>query len=103
MASLRWHPDRAGGSKAAFQRVQHAYETLNDEVRRKDYDNGVREERARDEVFATWKDLYCPFGDPFEKKRKAKADRAKAAAVAATGAAAAPPPKSTRRRASRTS
>ena len=72
MASLRWHPDRAGGSKAAFQRVQQAYETLNEPSRRSDYDNGAKEERERENIYSSWRHLYCPFGDPFERKRKAK-------------------------------
>ena len=88
MASLRWHPDRSGGSKAAFQRVQEAYETLADDSRRRDYDNGVKEETERENIFASWRHLYCPFGDPFEKKRKHKAAQAAAAAEAAAAAAA---------------
>ena len=86
MASLRWHPDRAGGSKAAFQRVQQPYETLSDPSRRANYDNGVKEEREREDIYASWKDLYCPFGDPFERKRKAKKEAQAAAAEAAEAA-----------------
>lgn len=88
MASLRWHPDRAGGSKAAFQRVQQAYETLNEPSRRSDYDNGVKEERERENIYSSWRHLYCPFGDPFERKRKAKKEREAKAAAAAEAAAA---------------
>ena len=33
-----YHPDRQGGSNAAFQRVASAYETLTDPARRQAYD-----------------------------------------------------------------
>ena len=75
LASLKYHPDRKGGSKRAFQRVQSAYETLADEERRHAYDSGVQDEAAREAEFESWRHLYCPFGDPFVNKRKLAAQR----------------------------
>mmetsp|Transcript_1417 Transcript_1417/g.4660 ORF Transcript_1417/g.4660 Transcript_1417/m.4660 type:complete len:133 (+) Transcript_1417:39-437(+) len=31
VAAVRWHPDRAGGSKERFQRIKAAYEFIRDE------------------------------------------------------------------------
>ena len=60
LASLKYHPDRKGDKKRAFQRVQSAYETLADEERRHAYDSGVQDEAAREAEFESWRHLYCP-------------------------------------------
>jgi len=39
-AALKHHPDRPGGSKEAFQRLQEAYGVLRDHHRRAEYDGG---------------------------------------------------------------
>ena len=75
VASLRFHPDRKGGSKRAFQRVQSAYETLSDEGRRHLFDNGIADVASKEAEVESWKDLYCPFGDPFVNKRRLAAQR----------------------------
>ena len=41
MRSLKYHPDRKGGSTAAFQRVASAFQTLSDPDKRAAYDNGA--------------------------------------------------------------
>jgi hypothetical protein len=41
MRSLRYHPDRKGGSTAAFQRIAQAFQTLSDVDKRANYDQGV--------------------------------------------------------------
>lgn len=88
--SLKYHPDKEGGSTRAFQRIATAYQTLNDPDKRQQYDDGadigqkkddddsdedderkkqsIREEIERKyfpERYAFW-----PFGDPFVEKRK---------------------------------
>jgi curved DNA-binding protein CbpA len=94
MMSLKYHPDRKGGSTAAFQRISVAYKILCDVSTRRDYDEGndiksrrggkdsdsddyasdeenkqtLREEIERKyypERYEFW-----PFGDPFINKRK---------------------------------
>ena len=94
MMSLKYHPDRKGGSTAAFQRISVAYKILCDGTTRRDYDEGndlksrrggkdsdsdeyasdeenkqtLREEIERKyypERYEFW-----PFGDPFIQKRK---------------------------------
>jgi DnaJ-domain-containing protein 1 len=94
MMSLKYHPDRKGGSTAAFQRISVAYKILCDAATRRDYDEGndlksrrgggdsdsdgyeseeenkqtLREEIERKyfpERYEFW-----PFGDPFINKRK---------------------------------
>lgn len=37
--AMRWHPDRAGGDKETFQRIQEAYDTLSIETKRAAYDS----------------------------------------------------------------
>jgi hypothetical protein len=81
MASLKHHPDRKGGSKQGFQRVQHAYEILADEGRRRTYDLGSKDEAKKEAQYESWRHLFCPFGDPFVKKRKLAAQRSRAEAA----------------------
>lgn len=80
MASLRYHPDRRGGSTAAFQRVQLAYHTLSDEERRRTYDAGEQASSGGDGSSGSayderWRRQYCPFGDPFVHRRKLEEQR----------------------------
>ena len=81
MASLKYHPDRRGGSTAAFQRVQLAYSTLADEERRRTYDAGGPPEQGGagsapcDATDERWRDEFWPFGDPFVHRRKLEAER----------------------------
>lgn len=42
MRSLKYHPDRKGGSTAAFQRVASAFQTLSDPNKRAAYDQVPR-------------------------------------------------------------
>ena len=44
--SLKYHPDKKGGSARDFQRIADAYETLADPVRRQAYDDGVVAKKA---------------------------------------------------------
>ena len=41
MRSLKYHPDRKGGSTTAFQRIAQAFQTLSDPDKRNMYDQGV--------------------------------------------------------------
>ncbi|CAD7928519.1 unnamed protein product [Amoebophrya sp. A25] len=89
--SLKYHPDKEGGSTRAFQRVATAYQTLSDPEKREQYDNGadlkhekknnddsdsdgeqekksLREEIERKYFPERYK--FWPFGDPFVQKRK---------------------------------
>lgn len=80
VASLKYHPDRRGGSTAAFQRVQLAYETLGDERRRAAYDAGEVDATGASTAYGArgderWRREYWPFGDPFVHKRKLAAQR----------------------------
>eukprot|EP00747_Dinoflagellata_sp_TGD_P110526 gnl/TRDRNA2_/TRDRNA2_170983_c1_seq2.p1 gnl/TRDRNA2_/TRDRNA2_170983_c1~~gnl/TRDRNA2_/TRDRNA2_170983_c1_seq2.p1 ORF type:complete len:809 (+),score=170.28 gnl/TRDRNA2_/TRDRNA2_170983_c1_seq2:692-3118(+) len=89
LMSLKFHPDKEGGSTRAFQRVATAYETLSDPERRRRYDDGadiqknrndssdsdderekqsVREEIERKYFPERYK--FWPFGDPHVEKRK---------------------------------
>ena len=62
MRSLKFHPDRKGGSTAAFQRIAQAFQTLSDPDKRTMYDQGVDIKSRRgggdsddsEEVRATW-------------------------------------------------
>ena len=97
MASLKYHPDRSGGSTAAFQRVHLAYETLADEQRRRAYDSGESQHGGAAGDHGTsaegahaqqerWRRFYHPFGDPFVHRRKLAAERQKREAEAAARA-----------------
>merc|ERR1711959_433098 len=89
--SLKFHPDKEGGSTRAFQRIASAYETLSDPEKRQLYDEGadlkgrggnnsdsdsddeteqrsLREEIERKYFPERYK--FWPFGDPFVQKRK---------------------------------
>uniref|UniRef100_A0A0G4I5Q7 J domain-containing protein n=1 Tax=Chromera velia CCMP2878 TaxID=1169474 RepID=A0A0G4I5Q7_9ALVE len=93
LMSLKYHPDKEGGSTRAFQRVAEAYDTLNDPEKRQRYDDGedlrkkrrdtdsdsededderkkksLREEIERKYFPERYK--FWPFGDPFVEKRK---------------------------------
>mmetsp|Transcript_143801 Transcript_143801/g.460344 ORF Transcript_143801/g.460344 Transcript_143801/m.460344 type:complete len:370 (-) Transcript_143801:153-1262(-) len=78
-ASLRFHPDKPGGSERGFRRAAAAYETLADSDKRKAYDEGRDlqsslfeeiERRYFPDRYGFW-----PFGDPFEHKRRLQAYR----------------------------
>jgi len=88
--SLKFHPDKEGGSTRAFQRIATAYQTLSDPEKRQLYDEGadlkqhgnnsdsdsdneretksLREEIERKYFPERYK--FWPFGDPFVQKRK---------------------------------
>ena len=96
MMSLKYHPDRKGGSTAAFQRISVAYKILTDPEQRRDYDEGndVKSRRGgkgsgsdsdeyasdeenkqtlREEIERKYfpeRYEFWPFGDPFINKRK---------------------------------
>jgi curved DNA-binding protein CbpA len=94
MRSLKYHPDRKGGSTAAFQRIAQAFQTLSDGDKRANYDAGVdiktrrgggsdeddssdedeeRKQTLREEIERKYypeRYEYWPFGDPFINKRK---------------------------------
>ena len=92
--ALETHPDRKGGSTAAFQRIAQAFQTLSDPVKRDAYDQGVdiqskrgrgsgsdsdsdvdeeHKQSLREEIerkyFPERYDFW-PFGDPFINQRK---------------------------------
>ncbi|CAJ1340940.1 unnamed protein product, partial [Effrenium voratum] len=91
LMSLKYHPDKQGGSTRDFQRIATAYETLSDPGKRRAYDDGAdlkkkedsddsdREEKSlREEVERKYfpeRFKYWPFGDPFIEKRKLYARR----------------------------
>jgi len=86
--SLKFHPDKEGGSTRAFQHIHHAYETLSDTTKRRNYDEGgdlkgpggndsdsdnERQQSLREEVERKYfpdRYKFWPFGDPFVQKRK---------------------------------
>lgn len=87
LMSLKYHPDKQGGSTRDFQRIAMAYETLSDPAKRHAYNDGAdlnkkqedsddsdREEKSlREEVERKYfpeRFKYWPFGDPFIEKRK---------------------------------
>jgi len=100
LMSLKVHPDKAGGSAAAFHQVAEAFETLSDPEKRQLYDDGVDTTKKRkkkekgpydsesseseDEDGNKKKSLreeverryfpdhfqFWPFGDPFVNKRR---------------------------------
>lgn len=83
-ASLKYHPDKPGGSDRAFQRAAAAYETLADPEKRKAYFEGrvlkdlEREASVTQEVERKYfpeRQKFWPFGDPFEEKRRVRAWR----------------------------
>eukprot|EP00945_MAST-04E_sp_MAST-4E-sp1_P007759 g7759.t1 len=86
--SIKYHPDKNGGSNAAFQQVAEAHQTLSDEERRKQYDSGKELDppedsnhyRFREEVERTYfpeRFPFNPFGDPHEDKSSLKRERAR--------------------------
>jgi hypothetical protein len=101
MMSLKYHPDRKGGSTAAFQRISVAYKILSDVSTRRDYDEGndVKSRRGgkdsdsdgyesdeenkqtlREEIERKYypeRYEFWPFGDPFIQKRKRAAKLAR--------------------------
>lgn len=94
LKSIKWHPDKPGGSTTAFQRIAEAYEILSNEEKRKAYDLGEdlkqkggddsdSEERNEKSLHEQVERKYFPeryefhpFGDPFVEKRKMRARRA---------------------------
>ena len=93
MRSLKYHPDRKGGSTAAFQRIAQAFQTLSDPDKRNMYDQGVdikskrgggdsddseddeeeNKQSLREEIERRYypeRYDFWPFGDPFINKRK---------------------------------
>ena len=95
MRSLKYHPDRKGGSTQAFQRIAQAFQTLSDADKRSAYDQGVdiktkrggggsdddsseeedeeRRQSLREEIERKYypeRYDFWPFGDPFIHKRK---------------------------------
>ena len=80
--SLRFHPDKPGGSMADFQRVAEAYTVLSDETKRVSYDAGedVPHKAVDGETTTVWDEVeekhfperygFKPFGDPYERKRE---------------------------------
>jgi len=95
LMSLKYHPDKHGGSARDFHRIATAYETLSDPEKRQAYDEGAdvkkgrgnsdsesdseRDERSlREEVERKYfpeRYKFWPFGDPFIEKRKLQARR----------------------------
>ena len=97
MMSLKYHPDRKGGSTAAFQRISVAYKILSDASTRRDYDHGAdiksrrgkndsdsegyesdeeNKQTLREEIERKYfpeRYEFWPFGDPFIQKRKREA------------------------------
>ncbi|CAD7928001.1 unnamed protein product [Amoebophrya sp. A120] len=88
--SLKYHPDKEGGSTRAFQRVALAYQTLSDPEKREQYNNGAdlgkekkdddsdsddeqKKQSLREEIERKYfpeRYKFWPFGDPFVQKRK---------------------------------
>lgn len=108
LKSLKTHPDKVGGSAAAFQLVAEAFETLNDPSQRSMYDDGVdlskkkrkkkdryedsssesededgnKKKSVREEVERKYfpeNYQFWPFGDPFVTKRRHEARKRKQA------------------------
>jgi len=99
MMSLKYHPDKQGGSTRAFQLIATAYQTLSDAEKRRAYDEGSdmksrkkraddssdsEDERNKKSLFEEVERKYFPeryrfwpFGDPFIEKRKIMARRHK--------------------------
>lgn len=98
LMSLKYHPDKQGGSARAFQVINTAYETLSDSQKRREYDEGADVKKKRragsdndseeeDEERSLWEEVerryfperykFWPFGDPFIEKRKIIARRRK--------------------------
>mmetsp|Transcript_36897 Transcript_36897/g.80055 ORF Transcript_36897/g.80055 Transcript_36897/m.80055 type:complete len:1104 (-) Transcript_36897:24-3335(-) len=98
MMSLKYHPDKQGGSTRAFQLIATAYQTLSDADKRRAYDEGAdvkkpkkdddsdseEDEKQEKSLFEEVERRYFPeryhfwpFGDPFIEKRKIMARRRK--------------------------
>jgi len=97
LMSLKYHPDKEGGSTRAFQLIATAYKTLSDVEKRALYDDGAdvkkgrgasdsesesgKDERSlREEVERKYfpeRYKFWPFGDPFIEKRKLIARRSR--------------------------
>ena len=97
--SLRFHPDRKGGSVGAFQRIQAAYETLKSREQRQAYESGEElkaEATSRDAAEGSprsdgssplslrewverryWPEehAFWPFGDPLKARRAQEEQR----------------------------
>ena len=84
--SIKYHPDKAGGSNAAFSQVAEAHQTLSDENKRRDYDYGKDLDPSedsnrypfREEVERTYfpeRFPFHPFGDPHEDKSSLRRER----------------------------
>ena len=99
LRSLKYHPDKKGGSTFAFQRVREAFDTLSDPERRRAYDLGedIKKPARGDDSESEYSDEekpslreeierkyyperyeFYPFGDPFTAKRKMRAKRERA-------------------------
>ncbi|KAH8058952.1 hypothetical protein JL722_5495 [Aureococcus anophagefferens] len=75
LRSLKYHPDKKGGSTFAFQRVREAFDTLSDpEKRRADEEKPSLREEIERKYYPERYEFY-PFGDPFTAKRKMRAKR----------------------------
>ena len=48
LMSLKYHPDKQGGSTRDFQRIAHAYETLSDPAKRHAYNDGADLKKKED-------------------------------------------------------
>jgi tetratricopeptide (TPR) repeat protein len=84
--SIKYHPDKNGGSNAAFQAVAEAYQTLSDKKRREEYDTGKDLDPPEDSNRWPFKvDTergyfperyeFHPFGNPHEDKTELHAER----------------------------
>lgn len=101
LMSLKYHPDKQGGSTRDFQSVAEAYETLSDPERRRAYDDGADVKKAKDDSDSDSSERverslreeverkyyperykFWPFGDPFIEKRKLDARRKRQAGQA---------------------
>lgn len=95
--SLKYHPDKEGGSTRAFQRIALANQVLSDPVKRQQYDEGAdlkekpkdededsdddekKKQSLREEIERKYypeRYKFWPFGDPFIEKRR-RAERAR--------------------------
>lgn len=99
LMSLKYHPDKAGGSTHAFLLIATAHQILSDPEKRKAFDEGTdikcrkkdnsssdSEEEVKQSLFEETERRYFPeryqfwpFGDPFIEKRKLQVKRRKQA------------------------